>query len=201
MMTEKTSPLLDIGSKGLFIFADGVTIPQNQTLVVRGATPISELLLLGVDVASMYKKSGLTGMEQDVADDVLLYRLASETDWWYCPSRAILSFPSVTWVPYQRRIIGIDLGLLPSEESLYALTEALKEVVESELGIAPESVLATVTGDTLAYSEHEHQQTETQRKNTRKVAQTPTARLHRTIEQLNEANKTIRYLEQELLDK
>lgn len=200
-MAEKTSPLLDIGVTGLFIFVDGVTIPSNQTLTVKSATTINELLLLGSDIGSLYEKAGLQDINNDIVNDVVLYRLASETDWWYCPSRAILSFPSVTWVPYQRRIIGIDLGLLPSEESLYSLTEALKGVVESELGVVPDSITTAVTGDTLAYSEQEHAQANTQRKNTRKVALTPTAKLHRTLEQLNEANKTIRYLEQELLDK
>lgn len=188
-----------LGDCGVFKFIDGALIPSDQKLTVSSVNAATELDMLGVDLEANYIKSGLTGVKEDIENGELVFRLACEGDWWYCPERAFLSFPSVTSVDYQNFILGVDLGYLPTEEDFEVLKTEMIALIEDRLGVTPDSIKMAIKERTVSLSEVEHQKELKKRSNRVAVSETVHAKYQRMKKQLSDANKTIAYLEELLI--
>lgn len=191
--------LPNVGDYGLFTFIDNLTIPSNQGYKVEAMARFNEFLSYEVNLAAAYDSIGLTGYAEDMANNVIVMRLVSVQGTYYLPVRAVTSFPSVDTYEYRQRILGIDLGILPSDEGLDSAIARIKNAIRQELGISVQ-VRVAAQGTSLWLMRADHDAKLVQRDALKEVAPTLGAQVERLQDELNKERARTALLEELLLN-
>lgn len=110
---------------------------------------IEDLLRLGVDVYKDYYqtyKLDDNTYQTDIKAGVCIITVKDTSGVAYSfPSSYLASFPKGGGIPYQVLALAIDLGAIPVDKDLSHLQTALKELVQSTLGVTNEARLVNLS--------------------------------------------------------
>ncbi len=142
-----------VGSKGFFTFAapfNTLALPDDE-YTCRAVRNLSDYVNNNEDALSLvYLQSGLTttDYQNDLAAGMVIVSLQSQVGHWlYVPVRFIDSLPQSSGVPYQNKVIAINLGAVPAEQDFTALQTALTNAVADMYGVTPQ-IQVVVTSKT-----------------------------------------------------
>lgn len=184
-----------IGERGLFVFNDSVTVPSSHSYTVDSLSSARDLKLLGVDLTAEYTRNGVSKLDEDLKNNETLIKLVGVKGRFYLPLRVVKSFPSVDNYSYAQRIVGIDLGLVPTNEDLTTLLAKLAETVEKESGIQPKIKLAQQGGEQWL-SSVDHDTAVSTRENRKEYSPTVGAKLQRTLDENAELKQRVALMEE-----
>lgn len=150
----------NVGSTGTYVFAapfSNIALPDDD-YTCRAVRKLSDYVANNEDAyRNVYVAAGLTQQDyqNDLAADMAIASLQSQIGHWlYVPVRFIESLPQNSGVPYQNKIIAINIGSVPVAQDLTFLTTALSNVVQDTYGIKPD-IQQVVTSKTsiIAYAD------------------------------------------------
>lgn len=107
---------------------------------------------------SIYLANGLTedDFNRDLEDDVPVVSLSGQgTRQVYVPANKISGMPRLSGVKYRKKMININLGLIPEEYPLTAIIGNLEDVIKDSLGRIPTSKVS-VHSTSFLKTEDEH---------------------------------------------
>ena len=147
-------------SKGYYTFGNpfDVAIQPNTLLTCRGSITLPQLEKEGLEpFKTVYEPVGMTQAEydEDVRNKVSIVILSPGQGTIYVPSDRILSMSQVDRIPYNKALIGINLGTLPTELNIDTLMGDIKYLIEERLGITP-ALSKNRAGDTIMITKDEH---------------------------------------------
>jgi len=147
-------------SKGYYTFGSpfDVAIQPNTLLTCRGSITLPQLEKEGLEpFKTVYEPFGMTQAEyeEDVLNKVSIVILSPGKGTIYVPSDRILSMSQVDRIPYNKALIGINLGTLPTDLNIDTLMDDIKYLIEERLGITP-AMSKNRDGDTIMVTKDEH---------------------------------------------
>ena len=148
-------------SKGYYTFGSpyDVAIQPNTLLTCLGSMTLPQLIKEGLDpLKTVYEPFGLTDAEykDDIKNKVSIVILTPGTGSIYIPSDRILSMSQVDRIPYNKALIGINLGTLPAELNIDNLMEDIKLLIQERIGVTP-ALTNNRDGDTIMVTKDEHE--------------------------------------------
>lgn len=152
---------IPIGISGLFTFLEPYNTDTFQSVkyTVVGIRTLDELRLDEVDpLNNIYIRMGMTedDYKDDIKNDIPMIVLKSNGDkLTYIPLDRISKLPSTSGVAYQRKLISIDLGMLPDNYILTDLMSDLKDTCMQAIPIEPDVTLNNM-GDICYKTDEEH---------------------------------------------
>lgn len=152
-----------IKTEGVFSFSspfDGDDI-NNKYYTVVGIRMLKEMFKNEEDpLNTVYLPRGLTedDFNNDLNDDVPLIGLSSSgSGLIYVPANKIIGMPKLSGVKYNKKMININLGLIPETVALDSVVNNLKDVIMDSLGTVPVTKISTHSSVFLK-TEEEHEQ-------------------------------------------
>lgn len=142
-----TTPLYiipPVGAKGFYVFAapfNTLALPDDE-YTCRAVRNLSDYINNNEDALSIvYLQAGLTSTDyqNDLAVDMMIVSLQSQVGHWlYVPVRFIESLPQTAGIPYQNKVIAINIGAVPATQDFTALQTALSNTVAGMYGVTPQ---------------------------------------------------------------
>lgn len=157
-----------IGASGLYklIAPYNTMINTNISYTCMAVRKLSDIIAMGKDpFKTYYEPYGLTDTQyqNDLNSGVCIVSLQSNSGvWGYVPSSFIESYPQVNGVSYTSLALMVHLGALPDSLNLSYLTNTVKDIVTSVLGVQPE-VQTVATSPSSMISQDNHIAAETAR--------------------------------------
>ncbi len=130
-----------INTKGLFTVQSPFEqmISDKQEYVVTAIRSLSELLESNEKpIENIYAPVGLTEVEytSDLNSNIpIIILLSSSSKYIYVPANRILTVPNISGFRYQEKVLGINLGSIPTNLYLTDLINELKATVTENIGI------------------------------------------------------------------
>ena len=138
-MTLRILP--DVGSTGAYELAapfDALVV-NSVEYTCKAIRRISDYLANNEDVKKdVYTANGVNEniYDEDLAEDAYIVSLQSRVGHWvYVPYRYIISYPSVNGIRYRTVMIGVSLPSMPVSQDFSAITEDIKALVTTRLGV------------------------------------------------------------------
>lgn len=168
-----------IGSTGKFILDSNWSnlIDPNIEYTCVATNTISSLMDLGKDVLTDIYMPLQTILGETVFNATNVYTndlnlnisiitLQSGTGLIvYVPATSITDTVDISGIPYSRKYISIDTGVIPDNLNLDSIVVELKSLLESKLGIISPEVIISIFGEVIYLSQTQHQQVENIRNN------------------------------------
>lgn len=149
-------------TEGIFTFSspfDGDDI-NNKFYTVVSVRMLRELSKNEEDpLNTVYLPKGLTedDFNNDLRDDVPLIGLQGNgTFLLYVPANKIIGMPKLSGVKYQKKLINVNLGLIPETLALDGVINNIKDAVMDGLGTIPE-VKVSIHSSSFLKTEEEHE--------------------------------------------
>ena len=151
---------LKIGDEGYFTFAEPYNTDDfNKKFKVIGIRSLSDLYYNEEDpLNNIYLHYNMTKQdyEEDIENDINIITLSSNGNkLTYIPQDRILSLPKTDGVEYIKRVITVNLGMLPKNINLQDIQSDIKDMVGDAIGVIPGVGLVN-TSDSCYRSEEDH---------------------------------------------
>ena len=148
-------------TKGYFKFNSpyDVAIQPNTLLTCLGSMTLPQLELEGLEpLKTVYEPFGMTEEDylDDLRDKVSIIILSPGKGLVYVPSDRIVSISQVDRIPYNKALIGINLGTIPVGLEIDNMMEDIKLLIEERLGIIP-TLSKNRDGSTIMITKDEHE--------------------------------------------
>lgn len=133
---------------------------QNKQLKVIGIRSLIEMYNNNDDpLSNFYLKYGMS--EEDYSNDIknevpIIVFSTGGNKFYYIPANKIISMPTISGIKYGKRIIAINIGVVPEELKYDDIISDLKNVVMDSFGISP--TIQVIDGSDVYYKtsdEHE----------------------------------------------
>ena len=160
-MAERVRGLITppINASGIYTLYTPFSVPTSVVYRCDAIRTFKELAKRGIDVFTTYY-SPLNLAESIYNEDALLgasiVTLVSATgEFYYVPNTYIQSYPGSSGVRYDRKVLVIELGLMPTTIDLDYFVPIVQDLVKKNVGVdnTPSVVIAPYSG-TVTHDQH-----------------------------------------------
>lgn len=160
-MAERVRGLITppINTSGIFTLYTPFTLPTGVVYRCDAIRTFKELAKRGIDVFSTYYSPANLAesiYNEDAELGASIVTLVSATgEFYYVPNTYIQSYPGSAGVRYARKILVVELGLIPSTIDLDYFLPIMQDLVKKNIGVenTPSFVVAPYTG-TVSHDQH-----------------------------------------------
>lgn len=161
-MSERRLVTPPVNATGIFIVSQPYTLREKTTYRCHAIRTIDELAKKNIDVyGQYYKPVGISTSiyEEDTDKGASIVTLiSSDNKYVYIPNTYIESYPGMSGIRYERKLVLVDMGPLPNTMDIEYIVDDVASMVKKAAGVGDEMVnveLATVPMDgTLTHEEH-----------------------------------------------
>ncbi len=189
-----------IGDSGIYALQEpfNTLVTPQVVYTCRSIRTINDVIATGVLPYDKYYKPfaiSETSYLKDVANNICIVGLQAGTgEWIYVPETYILNPPRTAGVKYSSIVLGVGLGAIPDQLSLEALTDTIKDIVNSSIGVEPK-IKAVLVSQPAFIDHSKHERLEAARKARISMNETAFAKSKRLEAELTICSQRIKELE------